>query len=267
VDGFHQEDGRVSGLRTTDLRTGETEDVRASFVVNAAGPWAAEVGKKAGVEFRMVLSRGAMFAFNGRWTTAIVSRLRPPGDGDIFVPLGYLGVAGTTSVPTEDPDDIRIEDWEWERVLAEVEAFLPGIRRGKILRAWAGVRPLYDPATQSSSAEGTHVDNRKATRTFDVLDHAARVGVEGIVSIVGGKLTTFRLMAERTADAVCSKLGVVQPCTTATTEIAPAHARGARGGFPDERGGILGNPRRLPSAPTAGGGLVSQSPAKGGAMS
>jgi glycerol-3-phosphate dehydrogenase len=208
-----------------------------------------------------------MFAFNGRWTTAIVSRLRPPGDGDIFVPLGYLGVAGTTSVPTEDPGDIRIEDWERERVLAETEAFLPGIRRGKILRAWAGVRPLYDPATQSSSAEGTHVDNRKATRTFDVLDHAARDGVEGIVSIVGGKLTTFRLMAERTTDAVCSKLGVVQPCTTATTEIAPAHARGARGGSQDEGGGILGDPRGLPSAPTAGGGSVSQSPAKGGAMS
>jgi glycerol-3-phosphate dehydrogenase len=225
VDGFHREDGRVSGLRTTDLKTGEIEDVRASFVVNAAGPWAAEVGKEAGVGFRMVLSRGAMFAFNGRWTTSIVSRLRQPGDGDIFVPLGYLGVAGTTSVPTEDPGDTRIEDWERERVLAEMEAFLPGIRRGKILRAWAGVRPLYDPATQSSSAEGAHMDNRKATRTFDVLDHAARDGIEGIVSIVGGKFTTFRLMAERTADAVCSNLGVDKPCTTATSEIAPAHAR------------------------------------------
>jgi hypothetical protein len=52
VDGFHREDGRMSGLRATDLRTGETEDVRASFVVNAAGPWAAEVGKKAAVEFQ-----------------------------------------------------------------------------------------------------------------------------------------------------------------------------------------------------------------------
>ncbi len=121
----------LRGLRVTLVEMG----VRASFVVNAAGPWAAEVGKKAGVEFRMVLSRGAMFAFNGRWTTAIVSRLRPPGDGDIFVPLEYVGVAGTTSVPTEDPGDIRIEDWERERILAEMEMFLPGIRRGKILRA------------------------------------------------------------------------------------------------------------------------------------
>src|ERR671917_2294432 len=240
VNGFHVEGGRVGGLRTTDLRTGEAVDVRASFVVNAAGPWAAEVGKMAGVEFKMALSRGAMFAFNGRWTTAIVSRLRPPGDGDIFVPLGYVGVAGTTSVPTEDPGDTRIENWERERVLSEVEMFLPGIRRGKILRAWAGVRPLYDSATQSSSAEGTHVDNRKATRTFNVLDHAARDGVEGIVSIVGGKLTTFRLMAEKTADAVCSKLGMVQPCATASTEIAPAPLRNARGDSPDKIGGVFG---------------------------
>ena len=155
-------------------------------------------------------------------------------------------------MPTEDPGDTRIEAWERERVLAEVEAFLPGIRRGKILRAWAGVRPLYDPATQSSSAEGTHVDNRKAARTFDVLDHAGRDGVGGIVSIVGGKLTTFRLMAEKTADAVCSKLGVVQPCATASTEIAPAPARGVRGGFPEEGGGILGDPSGLLSTPTAG---------------
>ncbi len=105
---------------------------------------------------------------------------------------------------------------------------MPGIRQGKILRAWAGVRPLYDLATLASSVEGTHVDNRKATRTFDVLDHAGRDGVEGIVSIVGGKLTTFRLMAERTADAVCSKLGVVRPCTTASTEITPARAKAGR---------------------------------------
>jgi glycerol-3-phosphate dehydrogenase len=221
VEDFHQEDSRITGVRLSDLRTGEIRDVRCSFVVNATGPWASEVGKLAGVEFNMVLSRGAMLAFNGRWTSAIISRLRPPGDGDIFVPLGHTGVAGTTSVPTDDPSDTRIEDWERERILKETEAFLPGIRNARILRAWAGVRPLYDPATKADSAEGTHVDNRKATRTFDVLDHAERDGVEGLVTIVGGKLTTFRLMAEATADAVCGKLGVDAPCVTARTEISP----------------------------------------------
>ncbi|CAN5903439.1 N/A [soil metagenome] len=219
VEDFHKDNGIITGVRATDLRSGETSDIRCSVVVNAAGPWAAEVGKAAGIEFDMVLSRGAMLAFNGRWTSAIVSRLRPPGDGDIFVPLGYSGVAGTTSVPTDDPGDTRIEDWERERILSETEAFLPGIRRGKILRSWAGVRPLYDPGTQSDSAEGTHVDNRKAARTFDVLDHDERDSVGGILTVVGGKLTTFRLMAEKTSDAACEKLGVDRTCLTAETEM------------------------------------------------
>ena len=169
-------------------------------------------------------------------------------------------------MPTEDPGDIRIEDWERERVLAEMEAFLPGIRQGQILRAWAGVRPLYDPATRASSAEGTHVDNRKAARTFDVLDHAGRDGVGGIVSIVGGKLTTFRLMAERTADAVCSKLGIDRPCATVTTEIAPAPLRNTRGDSPDKIGGVFGT-HVVSQVRQPQGGSVSRSPAKGGAMS
>lgn len=218
VESIDVEGGRVNGVRATDLRTGQKTDISCSAVVNAAGPWASGVARKAGVRFEMVLSRGAMLAFNGRWTTAVVSRLRAPGDGDIFVPLGPLGVAGTTSVPTDDPGDTRIEKWERERILSETEAFLPGVRHGKVVRSWAGVRPLYDPGTAADSAEGTHVDNRKATRTFDVLDHAETDGVESFVSIVGGKLTTFRMMAEKTSDTVCKKLGVDKPCLTATTE-------------------------------------------------
>ena len=237
---FHREDGRVTGVGIEDLRTGETDDIRCSVVVNAAGPWAGEVGKKAGVELQMILSRGAMLAFNGRWSGAILSRLRQPGDGDIFVPLGYSGVAGTTSVPTDDPNDNRIEDWERERILSETEAFLPGLRRGKILYGWAGVRPLYDsgaPADSetpddgevpSGSADSAHADNRKAARTFEALDHAERDGLEGFVSVVGGKLTTFRLMAEKASDVVCAKLGVDEPCATAQTEVSPQKAT-ARG--------------------------------------
>ncbi len=219
VENFHKKNGKITGVRAADLRSGETVDIECSVVVNAAGPWASKVGEMAGVDFAMVLSRGAMLAFNGRWTNAIISRLKPPGDGDIFIPLGYSGIAGTTSVPTDDPDDNRIEDWERKRILSEVESFLPGIRYGKVLYAWAGVRPLYDPATESSSEEGTHVDNREATRTFDVLDHTEHDGVDGVVSIVGGKLTTFRLMAEKTTDVVCEKIGVDHACLTAETRI------------------------------------------------
>jgi len=74
------------------------------------------------------------------------------------------------------------------------------------LRAWAGVRPLYE--------EGEATVGRDAKRTFAVLDHAHRDGVSGLMTVVGGKFTTYRLMAERTADVVCSHLGVTRPCTT-----------------------------------------------------
>src|SRR5690606_37784300 len=131
-----------------------------------------------------------------------------------------------TSVPTDDPGDTRVERWEVERILSETEVMTPGISRARVLRAWAGVRPLYDPHVE---AQG-----REATRTFSVLIHAV-VCIHGFISVVGGKLTTFRLMAEKAADVACAKLGVSAPCTTATTAL-PAPEPNARPHFHQLRG-------------------------------
>ena len=73
---------------------------------------------------------------------------------------------------------------------------VPGFSQVRALRAWAGVRPLYE--------EGGAAQGREAKRTFAVLDHAQRDGVGGLVTVVGGKFTTYRLMAERAADVVCA---------------------------------------------------------------
>jgi glycerol-3-phosphate dehydrogenase len=219
VTALRREGARVVGAQLQDLRTGETREVEAAMTVIAAGPWAAQVAAMADVHYQMQLSRGAMIGFNGRWTRQIINRLHWPGDGDIFIPLGAHGVAGTTAVPTDDPFDTRIEPWERERIMTEICAVLPALRHATVLREWAGVRPLFDPATQADSAAGSHVDGRKAARTFEVLDHAERDGVGGLISIVGGKLTTFRMMAQRTADAVCAALGVSEPCATDRTPL------------------------------------------------
>lgn len=150
-----------------------------------------------------------------------INRLHWPGDGDIFIPLGAHGVAGTTSVPTDDPADARIEPWERERIMDESCTVLPALRHATVLREWAGVRPLFDPALETSDEATVHVDGRAATRTFEVLDHGARDGVAGLFSIVGGKLTTYGLMGERTADAVCLAMGVDTPSKTAMTQLEP----------------------------------------------
>lgn len=212
VDAFHKTGDRVTGATLTNLRTHQPVQVTASIIINAAGPWAAQVAALAGVQFGMRLSRGAMLAYNIRWVNTVINKLRKPGDGDIFVPVGTVSVIGTTSVQTTDPGDTRVDPWEIERILDEAEAMTPGISRARILRAWGGVRPLYDPGG----------DQRDAKRTFATLDHADQ-GVPGLISIVGGKLTTFRLMAEKIADRVCAHLNVTTPCSTATTVLPPHH--------------------------------------------
>lgn len=216
VDSLRREGTRISGARLTNLRNGEPVDIECALVINAAGAWAAEIGKLGGAAIGMKLSRGAMLAYNIRWVNTVINKLRPPGDGDIFVPVGTVSVIGTTSVTTNDPGDTQVESWEVRRILEEAEAMTPGISRARILRSWGGVRPLYDPGITSGG--------RGAKRTFSVLDHAETDGIEGFISILGGKLTTYRLMAERASDLACVKLNISTPGATATT-VLPSPAK------------------------------------------
>jgi glycerol-3-phosphate dehydrogenase len=141
-----------------------------------------------------------------RFVNTILNRCHTPGDGDILVPVGTVAVIGTTSVTVADPNDISVQAWEIRRMLDEGEKMVPGFSQVRALRAWAGVRPLYE--------EGAVVEGRDAKRTFAVLDHAERDGVPGLVTVVGGKFTTYRLMAEQTADLICAHLAVAKPCQT-----------------------------------------------------
>lgn len=211
VTALLREGDAVVGATLRDTRSGEARTVHAACVLNATGPWAGAVAQLAGLNVSVKFDRGAMIAMNTRWVNTIVNRLRPAADGDILVPVGTVCVLGTTSVHTSAPDDYRVEAWEVSKILAEADVVVPGIRNGRALRAWAGVRPLYEPP-QAGHGEA---QGREVARTFSVLDHAALDGVRGLVTVTGGKLTTCRLMAEKAADAVCAQLGISAPCSTA----------------------------------------------------
>jgi glycerol-3-phosphate dehydrogenase len=217
-----REGDRVVGARLADTRTGEEITVQTGCVLNAAGPWAGEVAHLAGLDVGIKFDRGAMIAMNTRWVNTVVNRLRPASDGDILVPVGTVCVLGTTSVHTDHPDDTRIKAWEVSKILAEADAVVPGIRYGRALRVWAGVRPLYEPP----EAGNDDAEGRDVKRTFSVIDHAERDGLTGLVTVVGGKLTTCRLMAEKTVDVVCAQLGIGKPCTTADEVLPQAAATG-----------------------------------------
>ncbi|WHY86939.1 anaerobic glycerol-3-phosphate dehydrogenase subunit GlpA [Neobacillus novalis] len=202
------EQNRVTGVRVRDGFTGEEKVILAELVVNASGPWGAKIAELAGIPLRMINNKGMLAIFNHRINKQVINRLRMPGDADIFVPAHNVTIFGTTGINVEDPNDFSLHRQELEGMLAEGKKLIPSINELRLIRAFSGSRPLYQESTVSDAS------GRNVTRGIALLDHLKRDGLDGLVTITGGKLTTFRYMAERTVDLVGEKLGIKAACTT-----------------------------------------------------
>ncbi len=221
VTAIHRDGDRVTGARLHDVRAGEDIEVEARVTVNASGAWAGRICESAGIEgVRVFPGRGIMIAMNHRLVNTVINRCQMPTDGDIIVPIRTVSVIGTTDEHTEDPDDHTVEQSEVDSMLDDGEKLVPGFRQARALRVWTGVRPLFEDAKAADTA------TRDVTRAHALLDHRTRDGVDGFVTITGGKATTYRLMAQDTVDAVCDILGRSAPCTT-TTQPLPGSESGA----------------------------------------
>jgi glycerol-3-phosphate dehydrogenase len=199
---------KICGVRYRDLNTGEEETIACEIVINAAGGWAQQVAALADVEVPVRCDRGALLIFNHCLTTRVVNRCRKPGDADILVPCGPVSILGTSSVTVPSPENLTVPPEEVQHLLALGAELIPALADARLMRIFTGARPLYVPKTAAGAG------GRDISRNFALLDHAKSDNVSGFISIVGGKLTTYRLMAKATADLVCQKLGVNQPCTT-----------------------------------------------------
>ncbi len=217
---IHRHGDEVTGARLRDERTGQEVDVEARVTVNATGAWAGRIADLAGIEgVRVLPGRGIMIAMNHRLVNTVVNRCQMPTDGDIIVPIRTVSVIGTTDEHTDDPDDQAVPQDEVDAMLDDGEKLVPGFRQARALRVWNGVRPLFE------DAKADDTQTRDVTRAHALLDHLERDGVSRFITITGGKLTTFRLMAEDTVNAVCRQLGHTRPCST-RTEPLPGSERG-----------------------------------------
>lgn len=216
VVGFDRRSGRIHRVHLADTRSGRRSTVTADQVVSACGAWAGEIAALCGLRLPMVYSKGSLLVTQHRVAHRVVNRLRPPADGDILVPGGTVSILGTTSVRVQTLVSFRPTVAEVDRIVAEGAGMIPQLDNTRYIRAYCGIRPLIE--TRPSG------NDRSVSRGFALIDHRAD-RVENFVTITGGKLSTFRLMAEKAADFVCRRLGVSRRCIT-DTEPLPASAGG-----------------------------------------
>ena len=193
--------GRCTGVKAVDQTTGEEKEIHAKILVNATGAWADIVATLAGSEVPLTLVKGSLVITNHRLTNMVINRLRQPSDGDIIVPNEAVCLAGTTSLAIENPDNLPIEFSEVDTIISEAGLMIPHFNNTRIIRAFSGVRPLL---------KSQKADSHEITRGFQIIDHQ-----NGLYSIVGGKLSTFRLMAEKMVDTIMAFFNLKKSCETA----------------------------------------------------
>lgn len=212
VTGFAVENAKVSGVEFV-REDGQKHFAETGIVINAAGPWIDQVLDQLPVESPKLIggtkgSHVVVPPFPGAPANAIYLEARSDGRPIFVIPWNEVFLIGTTDIRFEgDPDEVRCELWEIDYLLAETNLALPGahLTRENILYTYSGVRPL--PFTGDK-------DEQSITRRHFIREHPR---LPNLLSIVGGKLTTYRSLAEECVDLIFRKLGKDSPpCRTAT---------------------------------------------------
>lgn len=203
------EAGVVRGVVWEDCETAGAREARAPVTMNVAGPWVDRVLAKAGLgELPRMIggTKGSHLVvdpFPGAPSDALYVEASRDGRPYFVIPWNDLYLIGTTDIRYDgNLDRIVPEEDEIQYLLDETNLIIPAADLGRddVLYAYAGLRPLpYQPEGKESAISRRHI----------VRSHAPKV--EGLLSVIGGKLTTYRSLAEQAVDAVYEKMGRPAP--------------------------------------------------------
>jgi len=199
VVGFQREEGgRVRGVDVVDRFSGRSFALRGRAVVNAAGPWSELVASRAGATVRLRPTKGVHLLLGGRLSSYAIIALAVDGRTVFIEPWQDVTLIGTTDDDYYgDLDRLEVTFDEVGYLLEAAESIFPTIREHRIIDTWVGVRPTlwqYGP------------NEDLVSREHEVYDHREQ-GAEGLFTLTGGKLASFRMMSEEAADVVCEYLG------------------------------------------------------------
>jgi len=219
VTGLREQGGRAGGVHVLDVETGERFDVRATNVVNATGVWADqlrpnELREEAELP-RIRPSRGTHVTIRNQDLPLVGGAIVPAGGGRTIFALPWLGhtLVGTTDNDYEGPlDHIQPSSEDIDYLLEAVNAFF-GTELGpaQLTGAFAGVRPLISTGDPKKS-----VDISRKSELYETSS--------GMITITGGKLTTWRRMAKMTVDRLVERDARDAPCRTHEIPLGQAIA-------------------------------------------
>jgi glycerol-3-phosphate dehydrogenase len=203
VDRILSSQRSIRGVRITDLRTEQQHDLAARAVVNATGPWVDRVLQRMESPLRKFMggTKGTHIVvpvFPGAPEIACYLEARADGRPYFVIPWNGMLLIGTTDIRFDgNPSQARADDSEIEYLLTETNAYFPSaaLERKNILYGYTGVRPL---------PRRTKKDEGDITRRH-IVKHHRRVA-RGLYSIIGGKLTTYRYLAEEVTDRVARRV-------------------------------------------------------------
>ncbi len=197
------EGGAVRGARVRDRIRGEEIPIRAHLVINAAGPWVDAVCHLLPRTIPRLIggTRGSHLVVPNAWSLrhALYAVARTDGRPFFIVPWRDCVLIGTTDIRYEDDaDQARASDEEIAYLFTEARRLLgPRLRREEIWCAYSGVRPLpYQPGVPEGAITRRHI----------IRDHEREDGIAGILSIIGGKITPYRHLADEVVTLACQKL-------------------------------------------------------------
>jgi glycerol-3-phosphate dehydrogenase len=210
-----KESGLVSGVKVEDVLSGKTVQFRSRLVVNVGGPWLDEVVREVRGEKRpLARTTKGIHLVTPKVTKDAVALFASDGRAYFVMPWLNFELIGTTDTDYEkDMDAVKAEVEDVEYLRTEVQKAFPRTTFDRIFYTIAGVRSLL-------RIEG--VKESSVTRRHIIYDHEKKEGLRGLVSVIGGKLTAYRGIAEDITDVVCKKLGSTVECTTAREKLLGA---------------------------------------------
>ena len=197
--------GRIDGVIVGD-RT-----IRAGVTINASGPWVDRVARLAGTNIPLRLQKGTHLRYNERLTpVGLLLEAVDRGRYVFVVPSPQGTLVGPTDLPAPaDPDQVASTPDEVGYLISSVRRYLPKFPE-RYAETTVGARPILGQAGSE----------KLLSREYEVFDHASRDGLEGFLTIGGGKMSDFRVMAEAVTNLACAKLGQPRACTTYRESLA-----------------------------------------------